>query len=293
MACKRRGPPPKGELWLGSDLLRAAGLEDDLEGHTALASHLGQHLVSFPVSEDPAESPDLGYRWFSPEDLAEASARTDLLTTALISGPFQRLSEKKGLMEVLYGWIREREGLLEAYSGECGRVEALIEECLRHCPGAVVVADDLAGDTGPFLRPSDMEEHFFGFYSRVAVEIRKGGAWPLFHSCGDIRKLIPGLLSCGFQGLAGIEHRANDLVSLRRGHGASFSLMGGIDAALLESERLSPDDLSGYKELVRAFSRDQGLILCSSSGLYSGRFFTRILELYETADREWEEVNKA
>ncbi len=282
-----QGSPAKGELWLGSEILEAAGLEDDLHGHIELARRLGQHLVSLPVSREAHGDRSRGYRLFSPGDLGAASSMTELFLTAVIDGPFQALAGRYGLMEVLSGWVKERGRLLEAYGEECRRAQSLVEECLGQGPGAVVIADDLAGERGPFLGPRDVEEHVLGFHSRAAAEIRRQGAHGLFHSCGDIRMLLPGITSCGFDGLAGIQHRANGLVSLRSEYGPALSLMGGIDAELLEQDRLPPEALEDYKDLLRALFPGAGFILASSSGLYSGRFLRRISRLYETADKEW------
>jgi hypothetical protein len=88
----------------------------------------------------------------------------------------------------------------------------------------------------------------------------------------------------GFDGLAAVQHRANDLISIRGKYGSALTLMGGIDAEILGAGEISSSSLKEYERLIRHFSEGGGFILCSSSGLYSGDFLERLQELYRIAD---------
>jgi uroporphyrinogen decarboxylase len=106
----------------------------------------------------------------------------------------------------------------------------------------------------------------------------------MFHSCGTLTRLIPQLVSYGFDGLAAIQHRANNLISIKEKYGSTLTLMAGIEPQMLEAGEVSLDDLEDYERIVRSLSSGGGFILSSSSGLYSGDFFERIQELYRIAD---------
>ena len=95
------GRIPKGELWLGTDLIQKAGLEDNLEGHLTLANRLGHDVLCLPISINAAVNKTLGYRYFNLEELEEMSRISDLFLIPIIDGPFQRITEKKGLMFIL------------------------------------------------------------------------------------------------------------------------------------------------------------------------------------------------
>jgi hypothetical protein len=92
------------------------------------------------------------------------------------------------------------------------------------------------------------------------------------------------LVSYGFDGLAAIQHRSNDLISIKEKFGSSLTLMAGIDAEILEAREISVSGLEEYKRLIQSLSSGGGFIICSSSGLYSGDFLERIQELYRIAD---------
>jgi uroporphyrinogen-III decarboxylase len=278
------GRIPRGELWLGTELLKKADLVDDLQGHRALIERLGQDCLCLPLATAISMNKVLGYRYFSVRELAEASRMNDLFLMAVIDGPFQRLANKRGLMQVLTAWGRERHEVATAYEQELGAIAMLIKQCLERSVDAVIIADDWAGEHAPFFAPDDIQALFAPFYSQAVSEIHRGNAYALFHSCGNIQQVIPHLIAWGFDGLAAIQHRTNDLVSLKEKYGARLTVMAGIEAELLESEEPSLSTVEGYERLVRSLSRDGGFILCSCTGLYAGDFLERIRELYRIAD---------
>ena len=142
----------------------------------------------------------------------------------------------------------------------------------------------MAGERSPFVDPHDIQDLFSSFYIQAVSEIHSRHSYALFHSCGNITLLIPQLVSYGFDGLAAIQHRSNDLISIKEKFGSSLTLMAGIDAEILEAREISVSGLEEYKRLIQSLSSGGGFIICSSSGLYSGDFLERIQELYRIAD---------
>jgi hypothetical protein len=277
------GRLPRGELWLGTDLLRKANLQDNLRGHLALVKRLGQDLLCLPISHNLSMNKALSYRYFSLKDLEEASRIREFFLMAVVDGPFQRLVEKEGLMKILAKWKRVKYEVAKEYEKERAEVDFLIKRCLELSVDAIIIADDLAGERSTFFDPDDIQEIFSSFYIWAASETHRGYAYILFHSCGNITRFIPQLVSYGFDGLAAVQHRANDLVSLKEKYGSNLTLMAGIEAEILEAGEMPLSGLKEYERLVRCLSRGGGFILCSSSGLYSGDFLERIQDLYQIA----------
>ena len=279
------GRLPRGELWLGTDLFRKANLEDNLKGHLSLIKRLGQDILCLPISNDISMNATFGYRYFSLKELEEASRMSDLFVMAVINGPFQRLTEKKGLIKILAAWREEKFEVANEYEKERIEVDILIERCLELSVDAIIIADDLAGERFTFIDPREIQDIFSPFYTRAVSEMHRGHSYALFHSCGNITGLIPQFVSYGFDGLAAIQHRANDLISIKGKYGSLLTLMAGIEVEILEAGEISLSVLKEYERLVRYLSPGGGFILCSSSGLYSGDFLERVQELYRIADR--------
>ena len=275
---------PRGELWLGTNLLKKANLEDNVKGHLALIKHLGQDILCLPLSNDLSINKARGYRCFSLKELDEASKMSDLFVMALIEGPFQRLVGKKGLMNILVEWKREMDEFEREFNKERADVDVLVKRCLELSVDAVILADDLAGEHSPFIDPNEIRDLFSSYYTQMVSEIHSRHSYALFHSCGNITLLIPQLVSFGFDGLAGIQHRTNDLVSVKEKYGSCLTLMAGIEGEILGVGEISLSELKEIIRLVKSLAPGGGFILCSSSGLYSGDFLERIQEIYRITD---------
>lgn len=273
----------KGELWLGRDLLKRAGLEDDLRGHLKMIDLLGQDILCLPISKERSFSKNLGYRYFDLRELKEAIKLSSFNSMALIDGPFQRLVKKMGLMKILTQWKRGKEFFKELEREE-KEVLMLISYCLELSVDAIIIADDLAGENSTLVNPKDIEEVFSPFYIKAVLEIHQGHSYALFHSCGNIRLIIPQLVLYGFDGFAGIQHRSNDLITIKEKYGSALKLMAGIDSEIMEAEQLSSSAFKEFERIISSLARGGGFILSSSTGLYSGDFLERIRELYRIAD---------
>ena len=277
-------PVPRAELWLGRELFQCAGLTDTVANHFRLAEQLGQDMVCLPVTSDPAHVPDLGYRYFEIDDLAHVTRHGDGFVAAVIDGPFQALVNQKGLMDVLMGWVRQRQELVAAYAAIHRQTIELIKRCMAIGIHGIVIADDLSADRGPLISPGDIETLCGAFYLEAIQTTHSAGAAALIHCCGDIHPLAPLYQKWGIDGLAAVQHRSNDLVALRKTWGRPLVIMAGIDAELLETDPPMASAMTLFERLVRDLAPEGGLIIGSACGLYRGEFLSRIKALYDHVD---------
>ena len=151
-------------------------------------------------------------------------------------------------MKILTEWKREKHEFAKEYEKERAEIDILIKRCLELSVDAVIIADDLAGERSTFVDPHDIQDLFSPFYTQVVSEIHSRHSYALFHSCGNITMLIPQLVSYGFDGLAAIQHRTNDLISIKEKYGSSLTLMAGIDAEILEGPEMLFIQLEGIRK---------------------------------------------
>jgi uroporphyrinogen decarboxylase len=147
-----------------------------------------------------------------------------------------------------------------------------------------VIADDIAYQRSTYASPRALKEHLFPIYSRLVAGIHKGGAYALFHSDGNITALIPDLMSCGFEGLAGCEPECLDLISLKEKHGSHLTFMTGLSAELLETASPTSAQKEGLLAEVQALADGGGFILCSACGLNSEAAVESLKTLYAWID---------
>lgn len=276
---------PRGELWLGTDVLSRAGLADSVDNHLRLADELSHDVVCFSVAEATDSKPALGYRYFTCPELGAAVKNGHQLVGAVVDGPFQELVNRMGLMPVLAGLARKRPALVTAYASEQARALTLIRKCLDQGVRLVVIADDLAAQQGPLFRPADLESLCGDFYTQAVQLIHDARARLFWHCCGNITLLIPLIKKWRFDGLAAVQHGTTHLPALSEALDHRLFIMSGVDNELLDADTPAPADLAAFKQVVTTLAPTGRLILGSSCGLYKGDYLPRIKNIYKMADR--------
>lgn len=274
----------KSELWLGTQFLKQGGLTDTLDNHFRMVERLGHGMICLPVCENISNKPNLGYRYFQCKDLKEARLAGTEFVAAVVDGPFQELVNQMGLMEVLTGMVRNREEMVRVFEQKHEEILDLIKRCLDQGAHTVVIADDLAADRALLIRPADVEMLCGPFYDRAIPMIHSADAWAFFHCCGNITQLVPQIKAWEFDGLAAMQHRANDLVALYEMLGPNIVIMAGIEAELLDLDSPPEDVVNEFQRIIKSLAPVDCLILSSGCGLYSGDFFKRIQKIYSIAD---------
>ena len=274
---------PRGELWIGSAFLARAGFHDTLDNHFRIATQLGQEMVCLPVLERPGQNAHMGYRYFEPGELTLGLKDRARFLVAIIDGPFQRMVNQRGLMQVLMSWTEERESMRGAYAYEQKIAIDLIDRCLEKGVDAIILADDLAGEKAPFMNPLVLDYLCTPFYSLAVSSIRAAGCFAFLHCCGNLKQLLPLIKSWNFDGLAAIQICNNDLNHLDMEIGGL--LIAGIEATLLETDVPSLDELENLNRITSRFGQQGRLILSSSCGLYRADFWGRLQRIYQGLGR--------
>jgi len=276
---------PRGELWLGTGLFTQAGLEDTLENHFRMADRLDHAMVCLPVSDTSSSKPALGYRYFDDTHIKGAAALYDKPIFAVVDGPFQAMVNQMGLMQVLTDWIGNRKGVFDAYKAESEKTLTLISQVIEHPISALVITDDFASNSGPFVSPSDINSLCSPFYTRAVQRVKESGAAIFLHSCGNLSRLIPTIKAWQIDGFAAIQSRVNDLEQLYQAFDSNIMIMTGIESELLDTDPPCAAAKKHFEQIVETFGKTQDLILCSSCGLYKEQYLNIIKKIYSIADR--------
>ncbi|MHC4561746.1 MAG: uroporphyrinogen decarboxylase family protein [Planctomycetota bacterium] len=111
-------------------------------------------------------------------------------------------------------------------------------EWVSHLPDdhgieAVMIGDDIAFKSGPFLAPKWFDEHYMPRLARVIDAHHAKGMKVMFHTDGDAMPILSGLVDAGIDGLNPIEVTAGmDIAEIHRRHPHIF-MCGGIDVSNL------------------------------------------------------------
>lgn len=126
------------------------------------------------------------------------------------------------------------------------------------------VADDVAGNTGPFVSPRAFREFFLPNMQLAASAIKK--PW-IYHSDGDLLPILPDLLTLGMNAIHPIQPSVMDIGQVKRQYGNRVAIVGNIDLDYTLT-RGTPEEVDAeVKERIRIAGPGGGYIISSANSL--------------------------
>ncbi len=277
---------PRGEVWLGSGLFRDLGWRDDLEARQRLCDDFGMDILFLTVSSSLPHDRLFGYRLFSLDEISQWVAEDHgLLVSVVVDGPFQRLAQKIGVQSLLRKWGTVE--VMGAMTEESIQVGQVVTACLKCKPDALVIADDIAYQHSTYVSHRDLEQSLFASYRGWVQQAHDRGILVFFHSDGNLTSVLPDLLVCGFDGLAGCELQCQDVPAFKRQYGSRLTFLTGVPSYLLDEEELGLRHQKQFTGLLTTLASGGRFVLCSSRGLSSAKHLSRLRTLYQWADEAW------
>lgn len=127
--------------------------------------------------------------------------------------------------------------------------------------------DDMGYKGTTFFSPAMYRELLMPFHKRAVDWAHSKGIPARLHSCGNIRALLPDVLSTGIDALNPIEVKAGmDALELKRDFGGRLLLHGGVNAVLWsDTERITAE----IERLVPRLKENGGYIFASDHSIPS------------------------
>jgi uroporphyrinogen decarboxylase len=145
---------------------------------------------------------------------------------------------------------------------------AVLEILLQHdCVGAVWMPDDLCYNGGPVVSPKVYRHYVYPWYVKIVDRCHEAGIPIGLHSDGDLSRLLPDLVACGFDAIHPFEPPMNDIVAIKAQWGERIAVAGGIDlkGALCMGQ---PEDVKAeVREKTADLAPGGGWLLGSSNSI--------------------------
>ncbi|HTO22834.1 MAG TPA: uroporphyrinogen decarboxylase family protein [Spirochaetia bacterium] len=251
----------------------------------AVTGH-SRHMVRPLV---PSMEEARGYRPPDPAqvtgDLVRAfAADNDLFVFGQVGGPVTILDEclgMEGYMIAAFESTAEIQHLSEAVmTFEAGKARVLLDAGAD----AILVGDDIAFNTGPFLPPRVMRQVVYPLYRWLIAEIKRHRAVPvLLHSDGQLMPVLDEIVRCGFQGLHSLQPSAGmDIGEIKRRYGGELTLMGNIDLDYVMTRAPASEVRDVVTRTVDIAAPGGGFILGTCNALIEAVPDANAWALYET-----------
>jgi uroporphyrinogen decarboxylase len=172
-----------------------------------------------------------------------------------------------------------------------GFVHSLLENRTEYCIATLRMATDLGAEVlvlgedaayngGPMISPEMWREFVLPHHKRIVDQSQVPVLW---HSDGDITRLLPLAVEAGFVGMHSLEPDAGvDLAQVKRDFGERLVLVGNVEASVL-----CDSDLEAVRaEVRRCMSQGApggGFLFSTCSSVFAGMNLEAVQEMYRYA----------
>jgi len=268
----------------------------DSEGRAIEEDILGIRTVHGDVTDSsipPITEPEQMWTFEFPEAevfdtswTARWAGETDYFISGQTGGPF-------GTLEMLLGWenamIFSKTDLpaVKDLARRAGRLFAEIgRKSAESGADMVVVAEDIAFNTGTFFSPDTLREVVFPALKEEVQEIKKSGVPVMMHSDGNLNDVMEDIIDCGFDALQSLQPSAGmDIAEIKRKYGDKLCLMGNLDLNWLMPFGTTEDVRKAVRSLIRTAAPGGGFILSTCNVLTRDIPVENAIAMYDEAER--------
>ena len=223
----------------------------------------------------PAEEP-----WAA--DAVDALADADVAPLWSVSGPLWPVIESWGEIEGLRATLTDPERVGESIEAHLDGVLQQVADGARAGVRAIVLAEDLAGTSGPLIAPDFAIAELLPRYARLVQAAGALGLPCVLHSDGDVRPLLHAIARAGFVAVhagGGLDFERFDRL-FWAAREAGLAVIGG----LLTGELGNPARAEAIGSTIGVVAQAGGLLVADDGGITT-RDEVRHLALALTAAR--------
>ncbi|HHW48846.1 MAG TPA: hypothetical protein GXX14_09550 [Clostridiaceae bacterium] len=235
--------------------------------------------------EDADKYPVPDIKKVSGKLISDFSKNTDFFIFGQIGGPVSMLDEMFPMEDYMVYCLTNTKEM--KILGEKVMEHEILKAKLFIDSGAdaILIADDIAFNTGTFLPPHIMEELVYPFYKIAVNEIKKHKNVPVFfHSDGDLRKVMDKIVDSGFDGLHSLQPSAGmDIACIKKDYGDALCLMGNIDLDYVLTFAQPHEVEETVKRTIDVAAPGGGYILSTCNSLIEAIPPENALAMYKTA----------
>lgn len=165
--------------------------------------------------------------------------------------------------------LADQPDLVERLHAKIAETQArTVERALDYpCVGMVWQADDIAYRTDLIVSPKVLRKHIFPVYKQLNRLCRECDVITVFHSDGNVSRVVEDIIAAGFDAFNPIESVAMDIRALKKQVEGRLSLIGNVDLSYTLT-RGTPDEVdTEVRELIRDVAPGGGYALASANSI--------------------------
>ncbi|MFZ5917364.1 MAG: uroporphyrinogen decarboxylase family protein [Chloroflexota bacterium] len=165
--------------------------------------------------------------------------------------------------------LADQPALIERLHTKIAQIQArTVERALDYaCVGLVWHADDMAYRTGLMVSPRILRQHIFPVYQRLNRLCHERDVIAVFHSDGDMSRMVEDIIAAGFDAFNPIEPVAMDIRALKKRVEGRLSLIGNVDLSYTLTRGTPAEVDAEVRDLVRDLAPGGGYALASANSI--------------------------
>jgi len=224
-----------------------------------------EHIKPFLLKPDRRRIPFENYR-----NSKQRAAQENRFFTWGGLGPFECIHSMCGHEHMLVGMAMDPDWVKDMVMTYCRLIIHLLEILFEEegVPDGAWVYEDLGFKQRPFISPDMYREIIQDGYALLFDFFHSKGLNVIFHSCGFVEPLVPGLIEAGMDCLQALEVKAGmDMLRLADQFGDRIAFMGNIDVRELISNDTQRIDREMEKKIVPMVEKGYSYILHSDHSI--------------------------
>jgi uroporphyrinogen decarboxylase len=144
------------------------------------------------------------------------------------------------------------------------------ERVFQAAGGAIDIffmGDDMGTQTGLWVSPKLYRKFFKERFRRFNDLAHRYGILTMYHTCGNVTKLIPDFIDCGLDILQSLQPAAMDLSFLKKEYGRQLAFQGGVDIQQVMPNGTHEQVRQHVRERAELLGGDSGYIFCTAHNL--------------------------
>lgn len=168
---------------------------------------------------------------FSFDNLKKYSLNSDLFIVCQLDTGFFKISGLVGFEQYMYAITSGQAQEIKSLTERLADLQIdLAKEAIKNGADCIWLANDFAGNNGPFIRPNDLWELDFKYIKKVVDAVHKMNKPVVIHGCGNQNLTMDLLYEMGVDAVHSIQPSArNDIVMFKKRYGNNLCLIGNVD----------------------------------------------------------------
>jgi len=259
--------------WLGNEWVESGKTRTYLKN----ALHSEEDLGGFQMPNISLYRADGVTRW---------AKETDFCVFAQVGGVFDSIYPIIGFnnyVKALYTYPDALKHVIEEVYRFNLEVIRLYAEAGAH---VILVGDDLAYDSGPFIPPRLLRQYVFPYLAGEAKAAHDLGLPAILHTDGNITSLMDEIVGADFDGIHSLQPSCGvDIVKIKKDWGKQICLMGNVDLDTLLTLGKPEEVEAEVRRLIREVGPGGGYILSTTNVLTRYTIPENALAMYRAAER--------